>query len=98
MADKNPRNSKHAETYQHIADRCDTTYEHVYELAHGIRAKSHEDNEILTLLEEAHIISVQHPKRKRHSHGKKKHPLRRALFNLLYILFFIAFCYYIFKH
>lgn len=98
MADSNPKSSEHAEIYQRIADRCDTTYEHVYELAHGKHSHNHEDDDILEMLHDEHIISLHKAKRKRHRHGKKKHPLRRALFNLLYILFFLAFIYYIFTH
>lgn len=80
--------SKHKEQYELIAEVCNTSVEHVYELAHGKHSKSSDDDDVLDMLAEKGIISIQEHKHKRH-HRRKKSLFRRML-PYIYVVVLLA--------
>lgn len=105
MSQSSFETSEHKAIYERVASEHNTAPEHVYELAHGLHASNHEDNEILNALEKSGIITVtRHKVRKRKSESRARRRRKKILgylkivFNIIYVLAFLALVYYLKKN
>ena len=81
MSHNDYTNSRNSKIYEQIAKMCDSTPEHVYELAHGKSSTSHIDDIILDELKREGIVSLRQKKVRKKRRSKKK--IRNIIFYIL---------------